>query len=112
MGEIQGNLWASLVFIISFGALSLLIMYAMGIMEVNGTIKVMEDSIATGNYQYYKELDNRYNVCDEEPVNTYEDCTGIVEITDDYIKYQISYSSLNYTITADGADDHIVMLPY
>ncbi len=114
MGEIQGNLWASLVFMISFGAIFALIAFALGFMDYTSKVKVIEDSISTGNYSYYKELPSKFNVCTTEPADTESNCTGLVEINENegYVKYQVSYNSLNYKKSAAGSDDYIVLLPY
>ncbi len=114
MGEIQGNLWASLVFIVAFGAFSALILFALGIMQYSSQVKVIEDNISIGNYQYYKELPLVFNPCDTEPVATTEACTGIVEINeaDGYVKYQVQYNGTLYQAQATSSQDIKVMLPY
>lgn len=122
MGEIQGTIWTTMLFITVFFGMVGILFWALDIMDYNSTIYTIEDNIRAGNYiddeegAYYditKTLGEDYNVCGTV-YDTTDDCTGIVEINEEkrYVKYQISYDGIMMHRSASSEVDILVRLPY
>lgn len=124
MGEIQGSIWTTMLFITLFFGMTGVLFWSLDIMDMNSTRYTIEDNIRAGNYEIFKELDEDYNVCNdlllytsEEVVPTSDlsvDCTGIIEIntTQRYVKYKLSYDGLLANVDATTTDGNVVILPY
>lgn len=114
MGEIQGNLWATMIFVIAFGGLSYMFLNIVGVMEYQGVVSSVEDNIVQGNYNYIYSLGSKFNVCENNPTDTLENCSGIVEVNEEnsFVVYQLSYDGSAYQKSADSMADSLVVLPY
>lgn len=122
MGEIQGTVWTTLVFVTIFFGMVAILFWALDLMNYNSTIYTIEDNIRAGNYvdaedgTYFdvtKTLDDKYNVCGIV-YDTTDDCTGILEINEEkrYVKYQVSFNGVMMHQDASSENDMLVRLPY
>ncbi|WOO88227.1 hypothetical protein R2F61_04685 [Mollicutes bacterium LVI A0078] len=122
MGEVQGTVWTTLVFVTIFFGLVAILFWALDLMNYNSTVYMIEDNIRAGNYiddeegTYYdvtKTVDDRFNACGTV-YDTNDDCTGIIEINEDkrYVKYQVSFNGVMMHRDASSDDDMLVRLPY
>lgn len=124
MGEVQGSVWTTILFVTLFFGMVGVLFWALDIMDMNSTMYTIEDNIRAGNYEIFKTLDEDYNVCEnlilytegsEIPLSDgLEDCTGIIEVNEAkrYVKYILSYDGLVANHDAREDDGHIVILPY
>ncbi len=114
MGEVQGSIWTTILFITLFFGMVSTIFLALDIMNYNSTLYTVEDNLRSGNLEVFDTLGSRYNKCPEAYTDK-TDCSGILEINEDkrYIKYQLSYDGRITNYDVSGEDDaKIVMLPY
>lgn len=124
MGEIQGSVWTTILFVTLFFGMVGILFWALDIMSVNSTTYTIEDNIRAGNYEVFKDLDDDFTVCTDlllyesgETVplsDQSENCTGIVEINEAqrYVKYKISFDGLVSKVDATNSDGNVVILPY
>lgn len=113
MGEVQGSLWSTLLYITLFTGMVTLLFWALDIMHYNSTMYTIEDNIKAGNLEYINSLEDKYNVCG--PVyDTNTNCSGIIETNKEqgYVKYQLSFDGLIMKQDASTDNDSIVLLPY
>lgn len=113
MGETQGSMWTTGLFIILFFGMVTVLFWALDIMRYNSTIYTIEDNLKAENYDIFSTLSSDYNVCGVA-YDTTTDCSGIVAIDEErrIIKYQLSFNGLIMEKNAGTEEDHIVMLPY
>lgn len=116
MGEMQGNLWSSLLFMIMFSGIMMLVFSLIDSSQLYATKMAIEDNIKNGNYEYFQELNHdKYLPCEGQyPFNTADNCSGIVGIDKEnrMVKYQMSYNGLFITRDASTGEDSTVLLPY
>lgn len=115
MGEMIGNMWSTLLFMVMFAAIASLTYIMVDSAEVNGTIVEVRDNIKIGEYDYIKNLGSKYNVCpDHMDAETTQNCTGIVDIDEanGIVIYQLSYDGLMLDLDASETGDRYVVLPY
>lgn len=114
MGEVQGSIWTTLLFIILFAGMVSTIFISIDIMNYNSTLYTIEDNLRSGNYEVFDTLETRANKC-PEVFDDSTNCTGILEINEEkrYVKYQLSYDGVIVNYDASEEDDgKIVMMPY
>lgn len=112
MGEVQGSLWTTTLFIILFAGMSTMLFWAIDIMHYNSAQYAIEDNIKAGNLDYIKTLGENFNVCGTV-YDTKDDCSGILESDDErVVKYQLSFNGIIMEKDASGENDHLVLLPY
>lgn len=113
MGEIQGSLWTTLLFIVCFTGIVTVVFWGIDIMRFNSQLYTVEDNLRSGNTEVFDTLPKSFNSC---PVayDTYSNCSGIIEINQEesYIKYQLSYNGVIHDVDTSTNDDQIVIMPY
>lgn len=116
MGEMIGNMWSTLLFMVMFAAIASLTYIMVDSAEVNGTIVEIRDNIKIDNAEkYLKSLDSKYRVCsDPMKAVTTQNCTGIVSVDEAnrIVNYQVSYDGLMLDLDASDTTDRQVVLPY
>lgn len=116
MGEMLGNLWSSILFMIMFSGILMLVFAVIDYGHLYATEMAIEDNIKNGNYTYFEELkQDQYNPCTGDyPFNTNDNCSGIVAIdkANRLVTYQISFNGLFVERDASQTADHQVLLPY
>lgn len=125
MGEIQGSVWTTMLFVIVFFGVVGIILWALNIMEYNSTLYTIEDNIrAEGyknpydsneqNYAVFSTLDERFTPCLELINQPADECTGVTEINTEkhYVKYQVSYNGAMFSKSSTETNNIIVQLPY
>lgn len=115
MGEMIGNMWSTILFMIMFAAIGSLTYIMVDSAEVNGTIVELRDNIKIENYEYFEKMSPQYNVCtDYMHASTTQNCTGIVEIDSEngIVRYQVSYDGMMLDLNASETEDRYVVLPY
>lgn len=125
MGEIQGAMWTTILFVTIFLGIVGLIFLVLDMMDYHSTVYAVEDNIKASNYAYFEQLDEDYSPCQElgqteEILNngytlandTTKECSGIVSIDDNIVTYQLSYDGKVMNRKASGTEDSIVLLPY
>lgn len=114
MGEVQGSLWTTMLFIILFTGMVATIFITIDVMNYNSALYTVEDNLRAGNLEIFDALDPRFNRC-PEVFNENTNCSGIIEINEDkrYIKYQLSYDGrlINKDVSGDD-DSKLVLLAY
>lgn len=68
MGEIQGSIWVTGLFIMLFGGMTMMLFWAMDLMEYNAEVLAIEDNFRSENFDYILSLSNDYSVCEETDV--------------------------------------------
>lgn len=113
MGEAQGSLWTTGLFIILFVGMATMLFWAIDIMQYNSTIYSIEDNIKAGNFDYIATLSDKYTPCGQA-YTTNSNCTGITEINEEqhYVQYQVSFNGLIMNVSAAENQDFLVLLPY
>lgn len=113
MGEIQGSVWTTMLFVTLFFGMVAIIFWALDVMDYNSSVYTIEDNLKAGNLEVFDTLDDKLSPC-PAAYDTNTNCTGITEnnINSHYIKYQISYDGKMLNIDASGDQDNIVLLPY
>lgn len=138
MGETQGSMWTTGLFIILFFGMTTMLFWGLDIMKYNSAVYTIEDNIKAGNYMYCtnvadkdeandgddsrctdgvesiditQTLDDKFNVC-TTVVKTDLDCTGIVSVENRIITYQVSYNGVMLNYDVSDSNDSIVLLPY
>lgn len=113
MGEVQGSMWTTFLFIALFFGMTTTLFWAMDIMRYNSTVLTIEDNIKAENYDVFSTLPDKFAPC---PVayDTKTNCTGIIEVDTDkrIVKYQVSFDGFVMNVDASTTDDSIVLLPY
>lgn len=113
MGEVQGSLWTTMLFVVCFLGLAVMLFWGIDIMRYNSQIYTIEDNLRGDNQEIFKDLPASFNSC---PVayDTTTNCSGLIEVNEDegYIKYQISYNGIIMNVDASTGDDQIVIMPY
>lgn len=113
MGEMQGSMWTTFLFIILFTGMTTMLFWAMDIMRFNSTVLTIEDNIKAENLDVFKDLPDRFQPCGVI-YDTNTDCSGIIDIDPDrrIVTYQVSYDGYLMSVDAGNTIDSIVMLPY
>lgn len=113
MGETQGSMWTTGLFIILFTGMVTVLLWGLDIMHYNSTMYAVEDNIKAGNYDYIKTLSDDYIPCGPA-YDTTTNCSAIIEINtnDSYVKYQLAYNGTMLKKDASGTEDKIVLMPY
>lgn len=86
MGEIQGSIWVTGLFIMLFGGMTMMLFWTIDLMEYNAEVLAIEDNFRSENFDYILSLSNDYNICSQseglggEKVSTYFDENGKLDI--------------------------------
>lgn len=118
MGEVQGSIWTTILFITLFFGMVGVLFTAMDIMNLNSGIFQIQDNLKAGSLDDALDLSDNFNVCSEYALDydTYpiisasDGCTGITEQNNEkrFVRVHVEYDG----ITSNYVRDFTVLLAY